>query len=262
MTSPERALSFGAIADEYDRLRPTAADDALTWLVPGGCAVAIDLAAGTGLFTRALARHVPEVIAVEPDPRMREVLAARSPGVVVLEGRGEAIPLPAASADAVFVSSAWHWLDPAVALPEIARVLRPGGRLGVLWTGRDREVDWVRDLDTSTRARDDARGPQLGGGSDSRGGRRRRAVELPDDTLFTREGTASFAFSRRMRVEEIVELLSTYSELIVSTPAEREETLDRSRAVLAERFPGARELDVPMRSWCWRADRQDLLRTA
>ena len=85
------------------------------------------MGAGTGLLTRLLASRAARVIAVEPDERMRAVLRARSPGVSVLEGTGEAIPLPDASADGVFVSSAWHWMDPEDALPEIARVLRHGG---------------------------------------------------------------------------------------------------------------------------------------
>ena len=83
-------------------------------------------------FTRALQRRVTQVIAVEPDERMRAVLAARSPGVRAVAGQGEAIPVPDASADGVFVSSAWHWLDPGQAVPEIARVLHDGGRLGVI----------------------------------------------------------------------------------------------------------------------------------
>ena len=119
----------------------------MDWLLPPRCEVAVDLAAGTGLLSRALARRVPEVIAVEPDGRMAAVLRARSPGVRVLRGTGEAIPVDDAQADGVFVSSAWHWLDPERAVPEIARVLRDGGRLGVLWTTRDREVPWVRGLD-------------------------------------------------------------------------------------------------------------------
>ena len=113
MTSAEsRALSFGEVAADYDRLRPAPAPDALTWLVPEGCELAVDVAAGTGLFTRALATRVPKVIAVEPDARMREVFALRSPGIELREGSGEAIPLPDAGADLVTVSSAWHWFDP------------------------------------------------------------------------------------------------------------------------------------------------------
>ena len=143
----EKATSFGNVAESYDRVRPGPAPEALDWLVPDGCEVAVDLAAGTGLFTRELLGRAARVVAVEPDARMREVLARRSPEVDVREGWGEAMPLPDASADAVFVSTAWHWLDPARAVPEIARVLRPGGRLGVIWTTRDRDRDWVAELD-------------------------------------------------------------------------------------------------------------------
>ena len=91
---------------------------------------AVDLAAGTGLFTRALLGRVPEITAVEPDGRMRAVLAERTEGVRVLDGRDEVIPLPDASVDGVFVSTAWHWFDAALAIPEIARVLRDGGGSG------------------------------------------------------------------------------------------------------------------------------------
>src|SRR5580692_5123528 len=108
----EQAVSFGSVAESYDRVRPGPAPEALDWLVPAGCEVAVDLAAGTGLFTRALLRRVPRVVAVEPDQRMREVLARRTPGLDVRAGRGEELPLPDASVDALFVSTAWHWLDP------------------------------------------------------------------------------------------------------------------------------------------------------
>src|ERR1022692_2331724 len=90
----ERSMSFGAIAGDYDRLRPSPPDAAVDWLLPAHCRVAVDLAAGTGLLTRVLAGKVPQVVAVEPDRRMRAVLLARSPDVRVVEGRGEAIPLP------------------------------------------------------------------------------------------------------------------------------------------------------------------------
>ena len=130
-------MSFGTIANDYDRLRSGPAPAAVDWLLPDRCDVVVDLGAGTGLLTRALTSKAGHVIAVEPDDRMRSVLAARSPGVEVLAGRGEAIPLPDAAADAVLVSSAWHWMDPGRAVPEVARVLRDGGRFGVLGTGRD-----------------------------------------------------------------------------------------------------------------------------
>ena len=90
----ERAMSFGSIAENYNELRPQPPQQAVDWLVPAGCQVAVDVGAGTGLFTRTLVDRAGQVIAVEPDARMRTVLTARTPGVRVVEGRGESIPLP------------------------------------------------------------------------------------------------------------------------------------------------------------------------
>jgi SAM-dependent methyltransferase len=84
----DRAMSFGAIADDYDRLRPQPLAEAVDWLLPDDCQTAVDVGTGTGLLTRALADRVAQVTAVEPDPRMRAVLRARSPGVRVLAGTG------------------------------------------------------------------------------------------------------------------------------------------------------------------------------
>jgi SAM-dependent methyltransferase len=139
-----RRLSFGSVADDYDRYRPAPPPEALDWLVPPGARAVLDLAAGTGLVTRGLIGRAERVVAVEPDARMRAVLAARCPQAEVLDGRGEDIPLPDASVDAVVISAAWHWLDPARAVPEITRVLRTGGTLGVMWTSRDDRVPWDR----------------------------------------------------------------------------------------------------------------------
>jgi len=111
-------MSLGAITGQYDRLRPPPPPEALEWLLPARRDVVVDLGAGTGLLARALAAVAGHVIGVEPDDRMRAVLTARSPGVQVLAGRGEAIPLSDDSADAVLVSSAWHWMDPDAAASE------------------------------------------------------------------------------------------------------------------------------------------------
>jgi SAM-dependent methyltransferase len=247
-------MSFGAIAEDYDRLRAGPPGAAVDWLLPAGCRVAVDLGAGTGLLTRALAARVPQVVAVEPDPRMAAVLRARSAGgpfgvVRVTQGRGEAIPLPDASADGVFASSAWHWLDPERAPREVARVLRDGGRLGVIWTGRDRSVDWVREVEL---VRDNA--ARAAGEADDRRARRGREVGLPDG-LFGGVESESFLFSRRMTVDDFVGMLATYSGAITASPQELEAALDRARAVLERQFPGAAEIDVPMRSQCYRAGR-------
>jgi SAM-dependent methyltransferase len=234
---------------------------ALDWLVPAGCGVAVDLAAGTGLFTRALLGRAGQVIAVEPDERMRAVLAHRSPQVRVLEGWGEAMPLPGASADAVFVSTAWHWLNPARAVPEIARVLRSGGRLGVIWTSRDRTEEWVAELDLLrlpgiTTGRDGSHaGPRTVDevrASLDRG----HSVTLPEGAEFSNVTTASFRFTRTIAVDDMLEWLSTNSVFIIASAADRKAGLARCRAALLERTSGAGVIQMPMRSWCWRADRR------
>jgi ubiquinone/menaquinone biosynthesis C-methylase UbiE len=237
-----RATSFGEIADEYDRVRPSPPDDALDWLIPADCQVAIDVAAGTGLFTRALKRRVATVIAVEPDDRMRAVLAERSPGVQVVGGRGEAIPVPDASADAVFISSAWHWLDPDLAVPEIARVLRDGGRLGVIWTSRDRGVDWVADMEGSRPDPTVRRG-------------RRHDVTLPENAPFENITNASFPFVRTMTVDDTVDWLGTYSVILTAAAEERAAGLARARETLRRRADADGMVEIPVRSVCWRADR-------
>ncbi|MCV7100498.1 class I SAM-dependent methyltransferase [Mycobacterium palustre] len=249
----QRALSFGSIAEDYDGLRPQPPREAVDWLVPSACRVAVDVGAGTGLFTRTLVGRAARVVAVEPDPRMREVLTARSPGVRVVAGRGESIPLPDASAEAVFVSSAWHWMDHERAVPEIARVLRDRGRFGVIWTSRDREVDWVRNLVPPP-------GPGTPEAHQADRTRRRLDVVLPQPPIFDNIAREVFRFVRTMTVSDVVAMLGTYSAVIVSSPDDRARKLAAARAALEQRFPGAELIDVPMRASCWRADR--IARTA
>jgi SAM-dependent methyltransferase len=261
-------MSFGTVADDYDRLRPPPPDTAVDWLLPAACQVAIDLGAGTGLLSRALARRVPRVVAVEPDDRMAAVLRASSAGaggtaaggtaageIAVVPGRGEAIPMPDASADAVFVSSAWQWMDPQLTTAEVARVLRDGGRFGLIWTGRDREVGWVRELDALREPRQDDQQDDRQDDTEHRPGRPWGApTELPDG-LFGPVQLASFTFMRTMTVDDVIAMLATYSGLITASPQDAAEALARARAALDQRFPGAEQIDVPMRSRCFRADR-------
>jgi SAM-dependent methyltransferase len=251
-------MSFGAIAEDYDRLRSGPPEAAVDWLLPPDCQVAVDLGAGTGLLARALARKVPRVLAVEPDERMAAVLRARAAdaglsGIEVLQGTGEAIPFPDASADGVFVSSAWHWMDPDRAPQEVARVLRDGGRLGVIWTSRDWNTDWVREADAARLA---GRQAAADGADEEPSRRRHREVILPGD-LFGQVETASFGFTRRMTVDDVIGMLATYSGAITASPQQRAAALAAARAVLAQRFPGAEEIDVPMRSQCFRANRRE-----
>jgi SAM-dependent methyltransferase len=257
VTQVERAMSFGAIAVDYDRLRAGPPAEAIRWLVPEGTSLAIDLAAGTGLLSRALTAR--RVVSVEPDGRMAAVLRARTPGAGVVSGVGEALPLRDGCADGLFIHSAWHWMTPDLAVPEVARVLRDGGRFGVIWTSRDREVDWVRELDQLREPDAGHIGGQAGqspaSAPEGEAQPRRRRMHLPEGSPFTAEDSATFAFTRAMATTDFVDMLATYSRIITAAPADRDRALGRVRAALDRLFPGAERIDVPMRSICWRADR-------
>jgi len=140
------AGSFGAAAAEYARARPSYPIEAVDWLVPDGAGRVLDLGAGTGLFTARLVERGLQVVAVEPSDGMRAELSAALPQVEALAGTAEAVPLPDDSVDAVTVAQAWHWVDVDRAVAEVARVLRPGGTLGLIWNVRDETVDWVAQL--------------------------------------------------------------------------------------------------------------------
>jgi SAM-dependent methyltransferase len=149
-----RGSSFGAVASAYADLRPGYPAEAVRWaLAPVAADVAglrvVDLGAGTGILTELLIRLGTDVTAVEPDAEMRAEFARRLPSVRLLTGSAEDIPLPDGSADAVLCGQAMHWFTMDRALPEIARVLRPGGVLAGLWNNDDDRVDWVAGLQTA-----------------------------------------------------------------------------------------------------------------
>ena len=156
--SDRAARSFESVAAEYERHRPEYPEEALRWaaeqlgLAPG--ARVLDVGAGTGKLTRGLVALGFDVVAVEPGGAD----ARRSSGVAVpeaeaLEAPAEAIPLPDASVDAAFAGQAFHWFDRERALPELHRVIRPGGGLALLWNWWDERDPLQRELGELDRLR-------------------------------------------------------------------------------------------------------------
>jgi SAM-dependent methyltransferase len=135
-----RARSFGAQAQAYERGRPGYPTAAVRLCLPDGARRALDLGAGTGKLTRALLGEGLAVAALEPLDEMRAQLPAEAEAV---DAHAESLPFDGGSFDAVVAGQAWHWFDRDRVLPEVVRVLRPGGRLGLLWNIFDDSVDWV-----------------------------------------------------------------------------------------------------------------------
>lgn len=153
MTGGEGTLGragFESGSDLYERARPGYPDVAVAHLeatcgIETGARV-LDLAAGTGKLTRFLRADGAVCVAVEPSPSMRDVFRRSVPGVAVAGGTAEMIPLADTTMDAVVVAQAFHWFEPGRALPEIARVLRPGGWLALIWNERDESDPAVAEL--------------------------------------------------------------------------------------------------------------------
>ena len=140
-----RARSFGSVADLYSEARPGYPLAAIAWALehaPGRDV--LDLAAGTGKLTEVIAATGAHVTAVEPLEEMRRELARTVPAATLLSGSAEQIPLADGAVDAVLVGQAFHWFDQPRALDEMARVLRPGGVVGLIWNLRDESEEWAQ----------------------------------------------------------------------------------------------------------------------
>ncbi|MET9020030.1 class I SAM-dependent methyltransferase [Actinopolymorpha sp. NPDC004070] len=231
-----QAGSFGAAADAYERGRPPYPPEAVTWLVPEHATTVVDLGAGTGKLTRALLAPGRTVIGVEPSAGMREQFSQVLPDVPVLEGTGESIPLPDSSVDALVCAQAWHWVDPEVAVPEVARVLRPGGRLGLVWNLRDASVPWVAELDRILR--DYAAAPTED--------RQVEHVGAPFGLVERQD----FHWSHPMTAGDVMDMIASRSYVITLDSATREELLQRVRELLDTERPTA----MPYTTECYRAE--------
>src|SRR6478672_3133028 len=229
---PERARSFGAVAATYARYRPGYPAAALEWaLAPAPGGEVLDLGAGTGKVTEALLRRPGvRVTAVDPDAAMLAQFRADFPTVDAHEGTAERIPLPDAVVDAVVVGTAWHWFDRDRAEPEIARVLRPGGVLAVLWNGDDDSVEWVRGYQRALHAEEPC---PVGATTTS---------ACPTHPAFGSSETRRFVNPVPTTIDGFVETIATHSWALMADPGERAAALARMRDYLLvrpETSPGA-----------------------
>jgi SAM-dependent methyltransferase len=146
------AVGFERGAVDYERARPSYPSAVIEAVPRRDGAVVVDLAAGTGKLTRQLSSLPAFVVGIEPVAAMRAVLATFGPAAA---GTAEHLPLRDGSVDAVTVAQAFHWFDAPCALAEIARVLRPGGVLVMVWNERDDRVPWVAEMTRVIHTHDD-----------------------------------------------------------------------------------------------------------
>ena len=274
-TKAARASSFGGAASLYERYRPGPPVEAVEWVLPERVGTVVDLGAGTGALTRLLVGRAEEVVAVEPDDRMRAVLAEAVPGARAVAGRGEAIPLPDASVDAVLASSSWHWMDTVPTLVEIARVLVPGGTVSAMWSGPDPESGLVAQAQALLAGGDggDGGGGGGGGGATSLGIDQEsqaelsaamsdqnnlvQALEIPPGLPFDQPEHKVITWDVALNADELIGLLGTFSWVILMEDEARQRLFETARRVLRDALgvSGDATVDVGYRAEVFKARR-------
>jgi SAM-dependent methyltransferase len=274
-----RSRSFGATADVHERSRPEYPVEAARWLLaehlpPGPVdispahasyaatgvhdttpldgsidtkrlrpATVVELAAGTGKLTRSLVDEGHDVIAVEPAAPMLDRLVRAVPRAIPVRAVAERIPLADSCADAVVVAQAFHWFDTDVTLAEVARVLRPGGTLGLIWNHRDESVPWVRQLSKLLASAERAQS--------------RHAEELVEklewSRLFEPPEYAGFRLWQKFDREGLIQLVASRPYVATLSPAERNEVLFHVGQLfdMTARQPDG--LVMPYTTTCYRA---------
>ena len=234
----DRARSFGSVARAYDRGRPGYPTEAVAWLMGGEAKVVLELGAGTGKLTRALVDQGHAVFATEPDEAMLALLRERVPEVSAKVATAEEIPANDRSVDVVVVAQAFHWFDHEVALAEIARVLKPGGHLALVWNSRDERIPWVRrmgeilgrqDLDTSS------------------------SEHLATSEHFGAVEEKTFKHWQEVNRETVLDLARSRSSFAMMDDAAREDNLARMLAFYDDYGRGMDGMQVPYVTRCFRA---------
>jgi SAM-dependent methyltransferase len=234
------ATAFDSTASAYERGRPGYPDDAVAFITErlGAAAGAriVDLAAGTGKLTRSLRTIGAHVIAIEPLPAMRAELARVLPSVAAVGAVAERLPLVRGTIDGVVVANAWHWFDSSAALGEVHRVLRPRGKLVIVYNRRDESVPWVARLSAIIDAyRGDA--PQY------RSGRWREVFDATG--LFDPLERWDFRWAQQLTPATLHDRVASISFIALLGPEERGEVMRSVHELVAHELGGRTEFAMP-----------------
>jgi ubiquinone/menaquinone biosynthesis C-methylase UbiE len=236
---PEPARSFGGVADAYDRGRPMYPREAAAWLTSEQPLTVLELGAGTGKLTGQLVALGHDVHATEPDPKMLAILEKNLPDVRVSQAPAEEIPAGDASYDVVVSAQAFHWFAHDRALPEIARVLKPRGRLSLVWNQRDERIPWVKRLGRLIGTQEHLTDPgQL----------------LERSKLFGAVDQEQFRFWQVVDRHSVQDLVRSRSNIAVLPTVEQEAKMAEVLAFYDEYGRGMDGMQLPYTANCFRAE--------
>ncbi len=232
-----RAASFGSVAAEYAEFRPSYPADAVEWLAGHAPAQVLELGAGTGKLTERLVALGHDVTATDPSEQMLDLLAQAVPRARCTTCSAEDLPMANASFDVVVVAQAFHWFDRERALPEIARVLRPGGVLAVVWNRADQKVPWVRKVFS------------LIGWGDNNANR----DPVADSDLFAPSADRVVRHWQSMDRRSLLGFCSSQSAVATMSEGSRREVLDQVGAIYDSYGRGPDGMLLPWNTYCYRS---------
>lgn len=238
--------AFATGGDEYERLRPGYPVDAVTWLIgdtPEGSRAA-DVGAGTGKLTTDLMARGLDVVAIDPSADMLAQLSLRVPAVDVRTGSGEHTRLSDASVDLITFAQSWHWVEPIAGAIEVARVLKPDGRVSMVWNFVDPRVDWVAELSEAWHTLSAAEA------IDAERHRPRLGSDFGPVESITVDWVDTIA------VEDLAALVTTRSYFLTASASEQQSIQDRVGQILRHHFFDTVTVDLPYRTHCFRAERR------
>lgn len=237
-TDASLARSFGRVAGVYDRARPSYPREAVEWMVAHPRSRVLELGAGTGKLTETVIGLGHVALATDPSEPMLGLLRERAPRAHPVLAVAEAIPVRSRSVDAVISGQAFHWFDTDRALPEIARVLRPGGVLALVWNERDERIPWVKRLGRVIGTPEQLRSP----------------VDVIDASgLFGTVEAATFRFWQPLTQESLRELVASRSNIAVMSEGERAAVMSRVDELYDDYGRGADGMLLPYLTHAFRA---------
>lgn len=235
--SPPPERSFGPVADAYDRARPSYPDEAVAWMTGSGRSTVLELGAGTGKLTQVLHAAGHQVLATDSSPEMLARLRERAP-VRHVVADAEHIPLRSRSVDLVVCAQSFHFFDHERALPEIARVLRPGGVLALVWNTYDETIPWVKRLKRLL----------LPPGADAD-----RAMPLMATPFFGFVEEKQYRFWQTHTAATLADLTRSVSHVAAMGEHERARVLAKVEALYADYGRGHDGMQLPWVTKCYRA---------